>query len=198
MQLQTFCGERKVIQYSSRSAFVFLWIWKYGGHLFRACCWISTLCRMFAILSRRITKLFSLQQNVSPNLAFFLASPRCFNSFVSVLSYLFFLDHLGENIHEEELSAFCKIKRRPSMVATRKTTLWFSAVYKSIPSLYYVFLAHQHGHKYNFTTALENPTEYNKNAVCFIYCTSSPHQVNHKTKRKPVWFRMQCKHLDYM
>lgn len=89
----------------------------------------------------------------------------------------------GQNIHKEELSAFCKIKRWPSMVATRKTTLWFSAVYKSIPSLYCVFLAHQHGHKYNFTTALEKPTEYNKNAVCFKYCTSSPHQVNHKTKR---------------
>lgn len=88
-QLQTFCGEKKVIQYNSPSAFLFLWIWKYGGHLFWACCWISALCRMFAMLSRRITKLFSLQQDGSSNLEF----RRCFNSFVSAL-YNLFLDLL--------------------------------------------------------------------------------------------------------
>lgn len=92
-QLQTFCGEKKVIQYNSPSAFLFLWIWKYGGHLFWACCWISALCRMFAMLSRRITKLFSLQQDGSSNPTFFLEFPRCFNSFVSAL-YNLFLDLL--------------------------------------------------------------------------------------------------------
>lgn len=77
----------------------------------------------------------------------------------------------GENIHihKEELSAFCKIKRRPSTVAARKTTLWFSAVYKSIPSLYYVFFSTSAWPQVQFHYCIGKPTESNENAVCFLY-----------------------------
>lgn len=99
LQLQTFCGEKKVIQYSCWSFFVSLWIWKYGGHLFRACCWISTCCRMFAILSRRIKVVFS---QALKSLSILLSSLhfKMSHSFV-VPSDLFHCMFWRENIHTQ-------------------------------------------------------------------------------------------------
>lgn len=70
-----------------------------GGHLFRACCRISTRCRMFTILSRRIKVVFSPALKA---LSILLSSLhfKMFHSFV-VPSDLFHYMFWRENIHTQ-------------------------------------------------------------------------------------------------
>ncbi len=202
LQLQTFCGEKKVIHYSSQSAFVFLWIRKYGGRvllLFRACSCISTLSKMFAALSRRITKLFSLQQNFTSNLAFFHACPRCFILLLECF-LICFSDHLWrKHLHtSRNFMHFANNSTDPVWWLEEKQLCGFQQ-YTNPSCLYTIY----------FITTSAWPQVY------FYYCTGNPlqfrvqykhnlfythhHHIRFTTEpKKPVWFRIQCKQLDYM
>lgn len=126
-----------------------------------ACSWISTLFKMFTVLSRCCC--FALQQNFSSVLAFSLACPRCF-ILLLVHFLICFSDHPGGGWGDiyTQVGILCILQIIPQTQcgATRKTTVVFSSVQiHSVFILYILLLPHEHGHKYNFATTMENPLQ---------------------------------------
>lgn len=157
-----------------------------------ACSWISTLSKMFCRTVQKNHKdFFSLQQNFTSDLALFPACLRCF-ILLLVCFLICFSNHLGrKHLHtSRNFMHFVKKCHRPGVVATRKTTLWFPAVYKSLLSSYYVYYYHiSMARVLLLHWKTHCGLEYNTNTICFIYIIATSGLPQNQSE--PVWFRMQ-------
>lgn len=129
--------------------------------------------------------------------AFFLLHAQGVSSFLLECFLICFSDHLGRK-HLHTSRGFMHFAKNTTD-RRRKTTLWFFSSIQIHPAYYYIYY-------YHISTATSTVLllhwkthcglECNTNTICFIYIiTTSGLPQNQK---KTAWFRIQCKHVDYL
>lgn len=145
--------------------------------------------------------IYSLQQNFTSNFAFFHTRTRCFILFL-VCFIICFSDYLGrKHLHTSKNVMHSANNTTDLLWWLQEKQLCGFQQYTNPSCLNTIYIYYYH---ISMATSTLLPLhwkthcglEYNTNIIGFIYIMSTSGLP--QNQKKPVWFTMQCKHLDYM